>query len=166
MNRLTGHTRALERRWEKNSPEAAAAAKFSPQSAPRRRSRPINAVFEAFGGSARTACLIWGLAKGVVNGRLDSARATKVSRHETRRHQIVALLRTLLLLILMLLALHPYVSVNDPSSPPHSFSCLPAMQRYESRRHVCHPLCLYRLSSSTPLKGDGRTDKEGESDRK
>ena len=47
----------------------------------RRRRRPINAVFEAFGGSARTACLISGLAKGVVKERerLDTARATKAS---------------------------------------------------------------------------------------
>ena len=53
------------------------ATKSSPQSAPRldlgRRRRPINAVLQAFGGSARNACLIWGLAslKGVaVNERL------------------------------------------------------------------------------------------------
>ena len=64
------------------------ATKFSPQSAPRcrrlvRRRRPINAVLQAFGGSARNACLIWGLAglKGVVvNERLGQQKPPSLPR--------------------------------------------------------------------------------------
>ena len=69
LNRLTGHTRALERRWKKNSREGERGSNeiFTSKCAGYghgRRSRPINAVFEAFGGSARTACLIcWGFSE-------------------------------------------------------------------------------------------------------
>ena len=63
------------------------ATKSSPQSAPRHclcRRRPINAVLQAFGGSARNACLIWGLAslKGVVavNERLGQQKPPSLPR--------------------------------------------------------------------------------------